>query len=189
MQHLAQTETPSKFNDLQGHIVLLVPALTAFARTFRLSQPDVEDLVQETVVKAFGSLNSFNPGTSLKSWLFTILRNTFCTMFKKKQREPVGVEQYYGAMIMQPAQEWAIRHHELEHALLRISKERRDAVVSVAFGITYQEIASSSQCEIGTVKSRVSRARCELAEILEGVPTEKRLRGSPLPVYNQGARQ
>lgn len=188
MQHLAQTETPPRLNDLQGEIVRLAPALKAFARTFRLSQPDVEDLVQETVVKAFGSLDSFEPGTSLKSWLFTILRNTFCSMFKKNQREPVGVEQYYSAMVMQPAQEWAIRHQELEHALLKIPKERRDALVSVAFGITYQEIASSSRCEIGTVKSRVSRARCELAKILEGVPTEKRHRQTVLPALIHGAR-
>jgi RNA polymerase sigma-70 factor (ECF subfamily) len=64
----------------------------------------------------------------------------------------------------------------LEHALQKIPKERRDAVVSVALGTTYQEIAASSRCEIGTVKSRVSRARCELAKILDGVPSERTYR-------------
>jgi RNA polymerase sigma factor (sigma-70 family) len=76
-------------NPTSENVVEMLPALRAFARTFYRNQNDADDLVQDTLVRALNSYNTFTPGTQLKSWLFTIMRNAFYTQIRKSSREPV----------------------------------------------------------------------------------------------------
>lgn len=110
------TDSPST-PDLQNEIVELIPALRAFARSFHRNASDADDLVQETLAKALANLNQFDRGTRLKSWLFTIMRNTFCTKFRIARREAPGIKKCVsGAGVALPSQEWAIRAKEMEEA-------------------------------------------------------------------------
>jgi len=92
---------------LQEEVVTLIPALRAFARTFYWSSADADDLVQETLVRALGNIEQFKQGTRMKSWLFTIMRNAFCTRFRLRERETPGSEECVSSQGSVPAdQEW-----------------------------------------------------------------------------------
>jgi RNA polymerase sigma-70 factor (ECF subfamily) len=151
---------------LESEIACLTPALRAFARRFVRNDDDVDDLVQETLLKALNSLHLYHPGTSLKSWLFTILRNTFCTHYRRKKREPAGVDAAMEEIATAPTQEWALKERELQRALTLLSEDRRRALTLVAAGTSYEDAARMCGCRIGTLKSRVSRARESLQSLL-----------------------
>ena len=144
-----------------------IPALRRFARRLVGPQGDADDLVQETLVKALSASAQFQPGTALKSWLFTIMRNTFCTAYRVRQRERVGIEDAVAAKLsVPPAQDWAVRKNELEAALEQLPEHVRRSLILIAFGTSYDETARICECEVGTVKSRVNRARKALSENL-----------------------
>jgi RNA polymerase sigma-70 factor (ECF subfamily) len=155
------SQQPSGHRD-DGEIVELIPALRAFARTFCREPTDADDLVQETLTKAIANIDKFKPGTRMKSWLFTIMRNTFCTHYRRSKREQVGLDQAVADTPIEPRQEWAVRQTELRKALHRLPPRQRQALVLVTLGTSYEETARLCDCEIGTVKSRVNRARQEL---------------------------
>lgn len=150
----AQLET------LRIGIADLAPALTAFARRFVRNDEDVNDLVQETMMRGLRSLHRFTPGTALKSWLFTILRNTFCTRYKVARRErvglPAGIEQ---TMSVPASQEWRMEHDEVMRAIRDLDADQKKALLLVAGGTSYADAASICGCRVGTIKSRVNRAR------------------------------
>ena len=153
----------------RAELVALVPALRAFARSFYRNPDEADDLVQETLKKALGSLNQFTPGTSMKSWLFTIMRNTFNTAIKRRLREVTGSKQDIAEVgPSRPAsQEWTIRGHELETALHQLDPDFRQAIMLVCvMGVGYDEAAEICDCPIGTVKSRLNRAKAHLLEML-----------------------
>ncbi|MBA5800468.1 MULTISPECIES: sigma-70 family RNA polymerase sigma factor [Rhizobium] len=150
----------------EAEMVELTPRLRAFARRFLRSDDDIDDLVQETLLKALNSLHLYQPGTSLKSWLFTILRNTFCTNYRRRIREPVGMEAAIEQLSIAPAQEWALREREVQQALTLLSDDMRRALTLVAAGTSYEDAARICGCQLGTLKSRVSRARQSLALLL-----------------------
>lgn len=154
---------------IEAQIVILVPALTAFARSFQKQQFDVDDLVQETIVKALRNLDGFEPGTRLKSWLFTIMRNTFCTRFKLDRREVSGLEEsIFLRPCVQPDQEWRLVGQELERACGRLPEPYKSAFNFVLIdGRSYEEAAEHFHCPAGTIKSRVNRARQHLARELD----------------------
>lgn len=149
----------------QEDVVELIPALRAFARSLCRDVDHADDLVQETLVRGIANLDKFEAGTRLKSWLFTIMRNIFYTKIKIARREVPGA---LGCVSEQPwtseTQEWTIRSREVARAIDSLPKEQRQVIVSVCItGISYQEAAETSGCEVGTIKSRISRARAKLA--------------------------
>jgi RNA polymerase sigma factor (sigma-70 family) len=146
-------------------VVALIPALRGFARSLCRNGDNVDDLVQETLVKAIANLDKYRPNTRLKSWLFTIMRNTFCTRIKVTTREAPGVESCVSILPWTAeSQEWAQRGREVARAIDLLPDEQREAIVSVCIkGGSYQEAADTGCCEIGTIKSRISRARANLA--------------------------
>jgi RNA polymerase sigma-70 factor (ECF subfamily) len=152
----------------QAEIISLLPALKAFARRFERVENDAEDLVQETVSKALCHLEQFQDGTSLKSWLFTIMRNTYCSSYKRRKREPVGcvgdLSEYQ--VPVKSTQDWSLRAREVQAAINKLGARHRDALLLVVAGTSYEEAAVICHCEIGTIKSRVNRARSHLLEIL-----------------------
>lgn len=150
---------------LQAEVVTLIPALRAFARTFYRTSTDADDLVQKTLVRALGNIEQFKQGTRMKSWLFTIMRNAFCTRFRIKQRETLGSDECVSSQGSVPAdQEWHLRGHELEAACGHLPEPYR-AAFSFVFvdGRSYEEAANHFHCPVGTIKSRVNRARQRIA--------------------------
>ncbi len=156
---------------LRAEIVALIPALTSFARRFERSPQNAEDVVQETLARALGNLDKFQEGTRLKSWLFTILRNTFCTKYGLAKREPVGIED---CASLQPCidapQEWALRSADFSIAVKALPAHYRQALdVVLLQGHSYDAAAALFGCPVGTVKSRVNRARSMVLARLDGL--------------------
>lgn len=158
----------SNHDGLKSDILKLVPPLRAFARSLTQNVSDADDLVQETLLKAYANLDKFTPGTALRQWLFTIMRNTFYSGFRKWGREvtisPDGVVDTGSAP---PEQEWSVYGGEIAVALAALQPDQRQAILLVgAMGVSYEEAADICGVAVGTVKSRVNRARARLAELL-----------------------
>src|SRR6185295_2174500 len=158
-------ESMSFKSDLLGAI----PSLRAFAVSLTQNSDRADDLVQETLVKAWDKQGSFQPGTNLKAWLFTILRNEFYSQMRKRGRE---VQDSDGAMTarlaIHPAQHGLLDLEDFRKALQLLPEDQREAIILIgASGFSYEEAAEICQCAVGTIKSRVSRARSKLQEILK----------------------
>jgi len=152
----------------RDEVVALIPALRAFAWSLSHNGSDADDLVQDTLIKAWTNREKFEPGTNLRAWLFTILRNTYYTHVLRRRRE-VRDEQgeYASTLKTAPTQEWSVAVHSLQAALRQLPDEHREALVLVgAAGLSYEEAAEICGVAVGTVKSRVNRARNRLAELL-----------------------
>jgi RNA polymerase sigma-70 factor (ECF subfamily) len=125
-------------------------------------------------MRAWSHLDSFEPGTNMSAWLFTILRNHFRTEYRKRRREVEDADGGYAERLTTPEEQTAhIQFGELRQALMKLSPDQREALILVgASGFSYEEAAKICDCAIGTIKSRVNRARLRLAEILgiENVP-------------------
>lgn len=155
---------------LETQVVDLIPALRAFARTFVSSNFEIDDLVQETLFRALRGIDGFQPGTNLKSWLFTIMHNTFRTHYKLRRRESPGVVDCAELPIPIPApQDWCVQTVELRSALNTLAPDQREVLLLVgAYGLSYKEAADICDCPVGTIKSRLSRARDELVHRMGG---------------------
>jgi len=160
-------------NDVRGAMLAAVPNLRAFAVSLCGDVDRANDLVQETLLRAWSHLDSFEPGTNMSAWLFTILRNHFRTEYRKRRREVEDADGGYAERLTSPeAQTGHIEFGELRKALLRLPPDQREALILIgASGFSYEEAARICDCAVGTIKSRVNRARAKLAEILtiEGV--------------------
>ncbi len=149
---------------VETDVVALIPALRAFARTFYRDPGEADDLVQDVLMRALGSLHQFQPGTALKSWLFTIMRNTFYTRIRKAAREAPGAADCVADRpSMAATQEWTARGHEVQNALQKLPEQQREVVVLIGvLGVSYEEAAAICNCAMGTIKSRLNRARATL---------------------------
>src|SRR5665213_3460806 len=145
-----------------------VPSLRAFAISLCGNVDRADDLVQETLMRALANIDSFQPGTNLDAWLFTILRNHFRSEYRKRRREVEDADGSHTASLMsQPDQIARIEFAELKRALLQLPNDQREALLLVgASGFAYEEAAEICGCAVGTIKSRVNRARSRLAELM-----------------------
>ncbi|MBA3446431.1 MAG: sigma-70 family RNA polymerase sigma factor [Pseudaminobacter sp.] len=150
----------------QSEVVDMIPALRAFSRTFYKDLNDAEDLVQETLMKGITHLDRFQFGTNMKSWLFTIMRNTFYTRIKISNREGPGLLDCASARPVSAAsQEWSLRSREMALAIQALPDDQRQVIVLIGvLGTSYEDAASICDCAIGTIKSRLNRARNRLLE-------------------------
>lgn len=157
--------THAKTARIETAVIELLPALRNFARRFCKQEGDVEDLVQDTVVKALGNIDKFQEGTRLKSWLFTIMRNAFSTRYGVAKRTVLGLDYMMGmAPSQQASQEWVMRGRDFEIAFSALPDCYRDAAQMILLdGASYEDAATRCGCRVGTVKSRVNRARAHLA--------------------------
>lgn len=151
---------------IQKEIVELIPAMNSFARRFYSNASDVEDLVQDTLVKAVASIHTFTPGTRLKSWLFTIMRNTFYNRYRVERRQICLLDDENGLTAsVPPAQEWCVQHTQVMSAIDNLPPHYKEAISNIVFDdMSYESAALKSCCAVGTVKSRVNRARAKLVE-------------------------
>ncbi len=158
--------TASSWRD---EVIGLIPALRAFAWSLSHNGSDADDLVQDTLIKAWTNKAKFEPGTNLRAWLFTILRNTYYTHVLRRRREVRDeMGDYAGALKTPPTQDWTIAMHSLQVALQQLPAEHREALILVgAAGFSYEEAAEICGCALGTIKSRVNRARARLLKIMD----------------------
>lgn len=170
----------------EAEIVKLLPALRAFARTFHRDRDEADDLVQETLSKGLANMHQFRPGTSMKSWLFTIMRNTFYTQIKRSQRETPGSADCISAKpSANPTQEWSARGREIAAALQRLPQEQREIIMLVGvLGQSYEEASEICGCAMGTVKSRLNRGRLRLLQELSEESVSGALTNSDLHPVN-----
>ena len=156
---------PQGFKD---ELLAEMATLRAFAISLCQSVSLADDLVQETLLRAWSKWDRFEPGTSMRGWLFTILRNIYYSSYRKRAREVQDTDGAYAAMlIMSGNQESHLDLEDFRKALARLPMEQREVLILVgANGLSYEEAATICQVEIGTIKSRLSRARSKLVEIL-----------------------
>jgi RNA polymerase sigma-70 factor (ECF subfamily) len=150
-------------------VVSMIPALRAFAWSLSHNSSDADDLVQDTLIKAWTHRDRFEPGTNLRAWLFTILRNTYYTAAVRRRREVRDETGKYAATLSTgPTQDWSLAMRSLQVALAQLPDEHREALILVgAAGLTYEEAAEVCGCALGTIKSRVNRARARLLKIMD----------------------
>jgi RNA polymerase sigma-70 factor, ECF subfamily len=157
---------PPVSKKLKNDLIALMPNLRAFAFTLCSHHELADDLVQETLLKAWSHLDSFQEGTNLRAWLFTILHNSFFSDMRKRRRE---VEDADGkkaeSLSVAPAQQGHVDMQDLRKALALLPPHQREAIVLVgAGGMSYEEAAEIAKCAVGTMKSRVNRARVKLGQ-------------------------
>jgi len=156
---------PAAFRD---DLVKTIPSLRAFAISLAQNSDRADDLVQETLVKAWDKQASFQLGTNLKAWLFTILRNEFYSQMRKRGREVQDSDGLLTAGVaVHPGQQGSLDLKDFRKALETLPEDQREAIILIgASGFSYEEAAEICGCAVGTIKSRVSRARTRLQDIL-----------------------
>jgi RNA polymerase sigma-70 factor (ECF subfamily) len=149
-------------------VLAAVPSLRAFAISLCGNVDRADDLVQETLLRALAHIDSFQPGTNMSAWLFTILRNHFRSEYRKRRREVEdGDGSYAESLRSHPEQEGHVELQEFRAALTKLPPDQREALILVgASGFSYEEAAEICGCAVGTIKSRVNRARNRLAELM-----------------------
>jgi len=153
---------------LRDAIIAALPSLRAFACSLTNNIESADDLVQEAIVKAWANIDRFERGTNLNAWLFTILRNNFYSEYRKRRREVEDADGSYAAKLNSaPEQYGRLDFEDMRKALAKLPVDQREALILVgAEGLSYEEAAQICDCAIGTIKSRVNRARTRLAELL-----------------------
>ncbi|MDR2856546.1 MAG: sigma-70 family RNA polymerase sigma factor [Novosphingobium sp.] len=150
-------------------LLAVLPHLRAFARGL-CGRPDfADDLVQETAIKAWSARDRFMPGSNMRAWTFAILRNHYLSELRRNRHQaeydPDSAERL---LVMDADQEAPLHLSDMELALRKLSPERREALMLIgAGGFTYEEAAKICGCAVGTMKSRVARARDQLAHLLD----------------------
>src|ERR1700754_2979426 len=149
-------------------VLAAVPSLRAFAISLCGNVDRADDLVQETLLRALANIDSFQPGTNMSAWLFTILRNHFRSEYRKRRREVEDSDGHYAETLKsQPEQYGQVEFREFREALAKLPPDQREALILVgASGFSYEEAANICGCAVGTIKSRVNRARTRLADLL-----------------------
>jgi RNA polymerase sigma-70 factor (ECF subfamily) len=154
--------------EMRDQLLAAIPSLRAFAISLSGNPDRADDLVQDTLVKAWTNLHRFQRGTNLNAWLFTILRNGFFSDHRKRVREVEDVDGAYASRLTSiPDQNAHLDLEDFRAALMQLPPDQREALLLVgAQGFSYEEASAICECAIGTIKSRVNRARTRLAELL-----------------------
>lgn len=154
----------------EADLLEAIPFLRAFARTLCHDTEQAEDLAQEALMKAWQCRGQFQPGTNLRAWLATILRNRFYSLGRRRKWQADYDQEIMERTLVAPDDPEAIVELEdVRRALSMLPDFQREALILVgAGGMSYEEVAQIAGCPLGTVKSRVRRARDELQSLLFG---------------------
>ena len=155
--------------DPRSELVDHLPALRAFALSLTRESASADDLVQDTIVKAWTNIEKFQAGTNLRAWLFTILRNTFYSARRKTRREVSDTDGIHAArQATRPEHDGRLAMNDFKVAFEQLPDEQREALILVGgSGFSYEEAANMTGVAVGTVKSRANRGRRRLAELLQ----------------------
>lgn len=183
-RHHSQSQDDKGLSDSEFKALLagVIPHLRAYGRSLSGNPDLADDLTQDTMVKAWASRDRFERGTSIKAWTFVILRNTFLSQMRRNKFRGDYDENAVERTLATPAaQEDSGEMADLQRALMELPQDQREALILVgAGGISYEEAANICDCALGTMKSRVSRARTALEEIMRrGQFSQKRAEAPP----------
>ena len=169
MRRILPGARPMTKSSFKKELLASLGSLRAFAVSLCGDRDRGDDLVQETVMKAWAKQDGFTLGTNMKAWLFTILRNEFYGQMRKAGREVSDPDDYFTNNLSQhPEQVGKMDFADFKEALKKLPDDQREAIILVgASGLSYEEAAEVCGCAVGTIKSRVSRARTALQELLD----------------------
>jgi len=155
-------------SDPRDQLVEHLPAMRAFAISLTRNGAVADDMVQDTLVKAWTNIEKFEVGTNMRAWLFTILRNTYYSSRRKANREVADVDGVFTESLAEkPAHDGDRKSTDFRKALGLLKDEQREALLLVgASGFSYEEAAEMCGVAVGTIKSRTNRARARLAELM-----------------------
>jgi RNA polymerase sigma-70 factor (ECF subfamily) len=172
---MGSVEIPDPPGGLGREALAYADALHNLAHYLSGNDADADDLVQETYARALRAARQFTPGTNLKAWLFRILRNTFISQYRRRRNNPtIGGLDTVGGSVLDAADESWLRDdpelhqlrkvvaEDIERALMTLSEEGRTVLLLDLEGLTEVEVAEVIGCPVGTVKSRLARARAAL---------------------------
>ncbi|MCK0120445.1 RNA polymerase sigma factor [Loktanella sp. F6476L] len=153
----------------RDELISHLPALRAFAISLTRSRSAADDAVQDAVLKALVNFDKYEPGTNMRAWLFTILRNTYYSSRRKYHREASDPDGLLTAgLAVKPDHDGRLQYNDFMKAFSQLPDDQREVLILVgASGFSYIEVAEMTGVALGTVKSRVNRARARIAEILE----------------------
>jgi len=156
--------------DFKQELTRVVPHLRAFARGLCGRADAADDLVQETLLRAWAARDRFEGGSSMRAWTFTILRNVYLTEMRRNRFRGEYDEAQAERILVAPAEQEGPMHlADVSRALMALPAERREALLLVgAGGFSYEEAAEVCGCALGTIKSRVARGRAQLSAMIEG---------------------
>lgn len=165
----------------QDQVVALIPRLRAYAMSLSGSSAEADDIVQDALMRAWRFRDGYQMGTNLRAWLYRIVRNAFYTQAAKRRDTVEDIDGRWAATLScTPDQEWRVQYGELLRAMSQLSPDARDALLLVvSSGLSYQEAADICGCAVGTMKSRVNRARGRLAQIVDFEPSAPVRRSAP----------
>ncbi|RVT87358.1 RNA polymerase sigma factor [Rhodobacteraceae bacterium CCMM004] len=154
--------------DPRDELVEHLSALRAFAMSLTRNSAAADDLVQDTIEKAWKNIDKFEPGTNLRAWLFTIQRNAFYSSRRKAKREVADIDGAMAASLSEkPAHDGRLAMNDFRKAFEQLPIEQREALMFVgASGFSYEEAADMCGVAVGTIKSRANRGRRRLAELM-----------------------
>jgi len=155
--------------DIRRQIAKLLPDLRAFARFLVRDRIAADDIVQDSIVRALAALDQFQPGTNLKAWLFTILRNQFYEQGRRRKREASALQERFDEEEAADPQQLArVEITDLQQLIWRLPPRLREALILVgAQEMSHEEAAAICNFPVGTMKARLSRARSGLAELID----------------------
>jgi RNA polymerase sigma factor (sigma-70 family) len=184
-------EETSAANIREGHfkkdLEAIIPSLRGYARSLCGSADRGDDIVQDTLLRAWSSRESYQDGSNFKAWVFTILRNAFLSSVRRKKFEGEYHEGSEERLYVPANQLDSLSVGELQEALLKLPPEQRETLMLVVVGgFSYIEAAQISGCMVGTVKSRVGRARAALQRMLDGDVARSALETGHRPAANAG---
>lgn len=161
--------TCDKDFDVTGHL----PALHRYAWSLTRDAHECEDLVHDTLVRAYESRDTFRPGHDLKPWLFSVLHNTFISSRRTRRAHDARIDRAaeLAVHVADPAQEASLRLNQVCNAFMSLPVEQREALHLVAIeGMAYQECAAALSIPVGTLMSRLGRARAALRDLESSEP-------------------
>jgi RNA polymerase sigma-70 factor, ECF subfamily len=156
-------------DEFKAEMLALIPSLRAFARGLCRNRDLADDLAQEAMARAWAARDNYTPGTNFRAWMFMILRNQFYTTMRKNSRIAAWDPEAAERLLVTPAtQHVRIDLQDLERAMAKLPTEQREMLLLVvANGLSYEEAAEITGCALGTVKSRIARARTSLTQMME----------------------
>lgn len=174
----AAHETVEKLSDdaFRDQLGEVIPHLRAFGRSLSGNRDTADDLVQETLLKAWAARARFHAGTSMRAWTFTILRNLFLSQMRRARFKGEWDDLTAERSLAAPAsQDGSVNLSDLQRALMMLPQNQREALILVgAGGFAYEEAADICGVAVGTIKSRVARGRVALEEIMSGTELPRR---------------
>ena len=155
--------------DPKDELISLIPNLRGFAMSLARNRATADDVMQDTIMKAWASIDKFERGSNMKAWLFTILRNTYYTRHRKMKREVADVDGAFSSLLsVKPDHDGRLQLRDFRSAFETLPLEQREALMLIgAQGFSYEEAAATTGVAVGTVKSRVNRARAALVDMMD----------------------